>query len=272
MEEYEEAIHKLVQDLLVPEKREEALMELSRNRENYSELAPILWHSVGTITALLQEIIEVYPLLVPPTLSVVASNKVCNVLALMQSVASHPSTRNEFLKAHIPLFLYPFLNTLSNSRPFEYLKLTSLGVIGALVKADDPQVIEFLIHTEIIPLCLRIMDRGSELSKTVATFIIQKILTDESGLNYLCATFDRLHTICNVLNNMVEAIKDHPSQRLFKHIIRCFLRVSEHQNGTEFLKKHLPGPLKEPTPSMLVDENTRRTLSNIMYNLGMAPI
>jgi hypothetical protein len=36
--------------------------------------------------------------------------------------------------AHIPLFLYPFLNTMSKTRPFEYLRLTSLGVIGALVK------------------------------------------------------------------------------------------------------------------------------------------
>ena len=123
------------------------------------------------------------------------SNKVCNVLALFQCLASHVDTRSSFLAAHIPLFLYPFLNTLSNSRPYEYLKLTSLGVIGALVKADDPEVINFLIHTEIIPLCLRIMDRGSELSKTVATFIIQKILYDENGLNYLCQTFDRLHTV-----------------------------------------------------------------------------
>lgn len=38
------------------------------------------------------------------------------------------------LAAHVPLFLYPFLNTVSKTRPFEYLRLTSLGVIGALVK------------------------------------------------------------------------------------------------------------------------------------------
>ena len=36
--------------------------------------------------------------------------------------------------AQVPLFLYPFLNTSSKTRPFEYLRLTSLGVIGALVK------------------------------------------------------------------------------------------------------------------------------------------
>lgn len=80
--------------------------------------------------------------------------------------------------AHIPLFLYPFLNTVSKTRPFEYLRLTSLGVIGALVKVDDTEVINFLLSTEIIPLCLRTMETGSELSKTVATFIVQKILLD----------------------------------------------------------------------------------------------
>lgn len=41
--------------------------------------------------------------------------------------------------AHIPLFLYPFLNTTSKTRPFEYLRLTSLGVIGALVKVSKPK-------------------------------------------------------------------------------------------------------------------------------------
>jgi CCR4-NOT transcription complex subunit 9 len=39
--------------------------------------------------------------------------------------------------AHIPLYLYPFLNTTSKTRPFEYLRLTSLGVIGALVKVNQ---------------------------------------------------------------------------------------------------------------------------------------
>ncbi|PHT35533.1 Cell differentiation protein RCD1 -like protein [Capsicum baccatum] len=94
-------------------------------------------------------------------------------------------------KAHIPLYLYPFLNTTSKSRPFEYLRLTSLGVIGALVKVDDTEVISFLLSTEIIPLCLRTMEMGSELSKTVATFIVQKILLDDVDLDYICTTAER---------------------------------------------------------------------------------
>ena len=41
--------------------------------------------------------------------------------------------KNTFISAHIPLYLYPFLNTTSKTRPFEYLRLTGLGVIGAMV-------------------------------------------------------------------------------------------------------------------------------------------
>ena len=48
-------------------------------------------------------------------------------------------------QAHIPLFLYPFLHTISKTRPFEYLRLTSLGVIGALVKTDEQEVMEHFI-------------------------------------------------------------------------------------------------------------------------------
>ena len=50
------------------------------------------------------------------------------------------------------------------------------------MQVDDTEVINFLLSTEIIPLCLRTMEMGSELSKTVATFIVQKILLDNVRL------------------------------------------------------------------------------------------
>ena len=58
-------------------------------------------------------------------------------------------------------------------------------------QVDDTEVINFLLSTEIIPLCLRTMEMGSELSKTVATFIVQKILLDNVSRHQLhakCAT------------------------------------------------------------------------------------
>lgn len=130
------------------------------------------------------------------------------------------------IAAHIPLYLYPFLNTTSKSRPFEYLRLTSLGVIGALVKNDSSEVINFLLTTEIIPLCLRIMETGSELSKTVAIFIVQKILLDDNGLNYICATYERFYAVGTVLSNMVGQLVEQQTARLLKHVVRCFLRYA----------------------------------------------
>lgn len=38
----------------------------------------------------------------------------------------------------------------------------------AFLQVDDSEVISFLLSTEIIPLCLRTMEMGSELSKTVS--------------------------------------------------------------------------------------------------------
>lgn len=73
----------------------------------------------------------------------------------MQCIASHKDTRKQFLDgsfikiyflyiflAKIPLYLYPFLHTTIDSRPFEYLRLTSLGVLGALVKTDEKEVLK----------------------------------------------------------------------------------------------------------------------------------
>lgn len=99
--------------------RETALLELSKKREQYEDLALVLWHSFGELlplspnrtpklvltafsqpgvmSSLLQEIISVYPMLTPSSLSAHASNRVCNALALLQCVASHPETRVLFL-------------------------------------------------------------------------------------------------------------------------------------------------------------------------------
>ncbi|CAO1419829.1 unnamed protein product [Diamesa hyperborea] len=258
-----------INELSSPETRETALLELSKKRESVPDLAPMLWHSFGTIAALLQEIINIYPSITPPTLTAHQSNRVCNALALLQCVASHPETRSVFLQAHIPLFLYPFLHTSSKTRPFEYLRLTSLGVIGALVKTDEQEVITFLLTTEIIPLCLRIMESGSELSKTVATFILQKILLDDSGLSYICHTYDRFSHVAIILGKMVIALAKEPSSRLLKHVVRCYLRLSDNARAREALRQCLPDQLRDTTFNACLqeDRSTKHWLNLLIKNL-----
>jgi CCR4-NOT transcription complex subunit 9 len=263
-------MEQLVAALQDPETRENALLDISKRRDAFVDLAPVLWHSYGVIPALLQEIVSIYPLLSPPSLTNHASNRVCNALALLQCVASHPDTRAQFLNAHVPLFLYPFLNTVSKTRPFEYLRLTSLGVIGALVKVDDTEVINFLLSTEIIPLCLRTMELGSELSKTVATFIVQKILSDEVGLAYTCATAERCYAVGSVLGGMVAQLAEQPSARLLKHIVRCYLRLSDNPRAAECLRRCFPDQLRDPafTAHLKDDAATQKWLGQLLVQLG----
>ena len=111
-------LHPLVLQLAIADQRESALLELSKKRENYPDLAPVLWHSYGTIAALLQEIISVYPMLSPPTLTPHASNRVCNALALLQCVASHAETKSRLMsgKCCCLLVVRPFFSGVMEAR------------------------------------------------------------------------------------------------------------------------------------------------------------
>lgn len=129
---------------------------------------------------------------------------------------------------------------MNKQRPYEHLRVTSLGVIGALVKGEDSnEAIKYLVKTELIVLCLRIMKKGYEMSKTVSIFIVLKILLDSTGLDYVCWTDERLNAVANILKDMVDDIeknyiednkdiKESKEIKMLRQIIRCFLRLSEN--------------------------------------------
>jgi CCR4-NOT transcription complex subunit 9 len=125
------------------------------------------------------------------------------------------------------------------------------------------------MQTEIVPLCLRIMKNGQALSKTVATFIIQKILGDEKGLNYICTTLERFYAVSIVLNSMLKELIDNNKEdhRLSKHIMKCYCRLSENGNACSHLNKNLPEFLKSPPPNLL-DEEGKKCYHTFMKNLN----
>ncbi|KAK1278649.1 hypothetical protein QJS04_geneDACA023743 [Acorus gramineus] len=259
----------LVLAIINPDLREKAIHDLSLKKEHLQDLAPLLWNSFGSVTALLQEITSIYHVLSPPTLTQEASNRVCNALSLLQCLAVHPDTKMNFLNAYMPLYLYPFLKTTTKTRAFEYLRLTSLGVIGALVKDDDTGVIHFLLSKEIIPLCLHTMQMGSELSKTVAIFIVQKILSDDEGLKYICATAERFFAVGNVLQQMVQSVAESPSTLLLKYIICCYQRLSDNPRACDALRNCLPDMLRDGTFDAYLHEDpmTHRSLQRLITNI-----
>ncbi|KAG8348402.1 putative cell differentiation protein [Trypanosoma vivax] len=257
----------LMEKLLKPDQREGAITDLCKNRESFPHLAPALWYSVGTMSILLQEIISMYPLLsAPQLLTKNTISRATNVLTLLQAVAFHGSTRRQFLDSQMCLFLYPFLRGTNEGA--EALRLTSLGVIGALVKTDDKDVMRYLLGTEIFPLCLKIMEQGTEFSKTLATFIVQKLLMSDLGLQYVCHTPERFTAVATVLGNLVST-KD-CSARLLRHIIRCYLRLSENDRAREALSRCLPEVLRNDTYKEALGNNPsmKKPLLQLLVNIG----
>lgn len=80
----------------------------------------------------------------------------------------------------------------------------------------------------------------------MATFIVQKILLDDVGLSYICATVERCYAVGAVLGSMVATLAEAPSVRLLKHIIRCYLRLSENPRARECLRQCFPEQLRDP--------------------------
>ena len=113
------------------------------------------------------------------------------------------------------------------------------------------------------------MEQGSELSKTVATFILQKILTDDTGLAYICQTYERFSHVAKVLGLMVLNLAKEQSPRLLKHVVRCYLRLSDNPRAKEALKACLPDQLKDNTFSdcLKEDANTKKWLTQLIKNL-----
>ena len=172
-----------------------------------------------------------------------------------------------FFAASMPVYLYPFLNTMNCERNYECLRLTSLGVIGTLAKVvlphifwsslvlvsgrtlsliwnfeysytqnkyiirahgvelilfflvtifyflqtyclssfqflqvDDAEVVDYLLSTQIFPSCLRCMEVGRTLSKTVS---------DWTFLNYR-----NLQPIVSVVFLYVLSYPTHPKLRV----------------------------------------------------------
>lgn len=198
-------------------------------------------------------------------------NRVCNAIALMQTTALDPATRHTFLRSHILGYIYPLLNTIHTSCCHEYLRLSSLGLLGALVRTDSSMVVSFFITSKLIPICLTVFEHGGEMSMTVAAFIIQKVLEDHEGLLYMTNGEVRLSTILMVLANLVNKVARNSSTRLLKHVLRCYVRIADHEFTHIVLREKFPRALMDHTFEKLAEKEPAvfKLLKRLSMKLNM---
>ena len=268
-----EQIFLLIEKLtLSSEERLTALISLSGIREKIPDLAVYLWNSPTTMTVFLSEIISIYPFLANNSISSNISSRICHVLALLQCVAGHDLTRIPFIRANIPIYLFPFLHQTNTSKEIEFIKVTSLGIIGSLVKTEQPQIIEYLLKVDIIPLCLRILKFSTEISRTVAAFIIHQILIDKVGKEYISSSKEKLNTILRVMIKVIVFLIQEYSLRLGKHIISSveilmslseFDKLEAIKNLNEIFILNIPSNLDQSFLNFL--KKLKEKLNNVYF-------
>lgn len=244
--------------------RTKAIKNLSKYYEKNNNLALYLWYSRGTIAALLQEIVSSYQYLSSSKLTLEKSNKICCAISLFQCIASNIEIKHEFIESKIPLFLYPFINNNNKGKPYEFLKLTSLGVISSLLKTTDKEIISFLIDTAIIPILLKIMEKGSELVRKVSCFIVNQIVQDNDGIKYICEAKERYSAIIQYMKKM---LKNKLSQSIFI-ILKIFLRLSGNKDARNMLKNEISKEIKDINFIQCLDDHSKKLLTNLLKILN----
>ena len=257
----EELIVKYINELKSEETREKAIENLYQYREINENIPIYLWYSQGTMAALLQEILNLYQYLSPSKLNKEISDKASHILSLIQTIALNSKTRKEFLESQLLVFLYPFLNITNNSKIYDVIKLSVLGVIAALVKRDDSGVIIFLYNTGIIPILLKIIERGTDLSRTLAFFVLYRIVYDSKGFSYICEMKERMHAITYILGMIMH---NKISQRLKNYILKIFLLLIENKDAKNMIKQESLYKIKDENFIRNLDDSAKDKVKKIL--------
>ena len=232
----EELIIIWINELKDEEKRTKAISKLSQYYDKNLDLPIYLWYSQGTMAIILQELIGTYKYLSLNKFPLEKANKIYNILLLLTSIASHKEIRYKFIESKMPIFLYPLLKNTSTAKQNEYIKLLTLTVISTLIKSEDSEIISFFISTQIIPILLKIIDKGPLLSKLSAGMMIHLIVKADEGLKFICEEKMRYSAIILFMRQM---LKNKNNQKIIDITLRTFIRLAANNEARIIIKNNL---------------------------------
>lgn len=219
-----------IKKILEDTNRSKELGEVLKIIENDPALAKLFWEYDKVPLVLMQELLNAYKTLNTDNFTDGESTRLCITLNIFQVLLHIKSIKEFFIDANLAFYLYPFLNVTQTSQNYENLRIASLGVVATFLSINDNTTIELIKNTEIIPLTLKIMDLGSEVSKILALHVFLKIIENDEGIEYVCQTFDRFLAISVILNSMLYQCISSPSVKLHEYILDCYIKLTEKEN------------------------------------------
>ncbi|KAG9441442.1 hypothetical protein H6P81_017296 [Aristolochia fimbriata] len=254
-------IPEVIVELQDQDRRESALRALSNfllekreeDAENYNRAGFLLFNSCGTMTILLQEVLSFYWKMTYGTHTVRSSKRLANVLTLLQAIAANSEIRRKFVTIGILNFLVPLIMFKSEEETFRNVQAISLSVLGILCQGREPHIIQWATENDIVDACCFAIKFGNELSKVVAMHILEAVLQDTAGLNYIFYRMDE-----KLLLDLLKTLKN-------LAYISYFL-----YRGLELLLEFLPGALSDGSLTEVMEEFPiiKKLHKQLLVNIG----
>ena len=275
-EDEDKIISRYILDLKNEETRDEAMKKLNSYQDQIMDRITLyLWYSRGTMTVLLQELIKLYqylPPFDPKKITDEAYNKTVQILYFFQHLASNDRTKKQFIESGILVYVFPFLSISPNTTKSYKIRISVLNLIKILSDEFNLEIFNILKQYEIVPTLLKIIVKGKEIDKKLTSCIILKLISNLSGLEYVCEVKERLKAVVLSFGKMF--IND---ELKFKKIaLKILLTILENSEAKNIVKKDLLNLFVNYNFYQHLDENSKtkaKQLEEILKDkeLGFEP-
>ncbi|OHT02658.1 Cell differentiation protein RCD1 like protein [Tritrichomonas foetus] len=268
----QEQIVSLIKKINKSEKdRAQAVQVLVANRANIPDLALMLWFSPATTTSLLTDILNFYPQLVSTKTNSPTANAVYNSLILLQIIADHEETRLPFVRANIPIYLIPIIHHTLTNNETEYITGVVISIISSIVKDSEPEIIESLVNADFMSTCIHVISLSRGLIRTAATFILNRILSNDKGKAFAIEKVERIQTIVKVYNHILTELNSEFDPQLSKNVVEGYRRILQDQSATTVAGELISDDLRSKPIQMSCDAQYRDLVGQLRNYASRQP-
>jgi hypothetical protein len=182
----------------VGEAKEKAISRIIKEGKNIPNISTILWYSSGTSVSILGDLLSFYPSL-GVAISKADSQKIIEVLQLVYIIAKDTETKLPFVRSNFPIYLFPFIQRSIKLTETYHIAAAVLAIFAALVQESNPEIIKYLINADFLPIIRKVLGLQNIQMRTVAAFILLKILNDTDGRLSLLSNVDNITIIMKIL-------------------------------------------------------------------------
>lgn len=239
---------------------------LLANKAQIPDLPVMLWFSPGTVTALLGDVLEFYTNLVSSKIGGQKCDAVFSILVLFEMIAGNPDTRLPFVRANIPVYFFPILQYTLASEEHERFTAIVVGIVVNLVKEQPPdEVVEYLIKSDFVPLCLRVLAKTQGVAQMGCAFILTRVFGCAAGKKFVYdgKSTDRTVAVLRVMNQAVVSVNHAFNKDTAKYLVAAYKELLSVSGILQAAREQVGDEIAVLQPGMNTDVPFRELVTQL---------